>query len=203
MKLSKHDALALAKVLHAHGVGGPLAGINVEKTEHQETLEYLAERLDEFLLSGAECDEDCCEGDEDEEAEDDAGEEEEDPGEEDEEDDEESGEGDESSEEDDEEELDPDCWVSAGDLHDLKAVKTTAGSLEFEAPEDADSDDEDTVDVLVDGYHECTVTHVRRKGKKLEVRRADNGEWVTFNVTKYPSGWAKVLPLNELAEVEA
>jgi hypothetical protein len=215
MKISKKDALVLAKILHQHLGPYGLASSDADKSEFQDTLEDLSARVDEFLVYGEVADDerkhDCCvdkdeeEKYDDDETEDDGDEEEEDSGEEDEEDNEGEGEDEESSEEDDdddseEEELNVDSYVAAGKLHDLKAVKTEAGTVEFEALEDRD--DDGVCDLLVDGYTEHSVTHVRRQGKELHVRDA-YGEWHVYYVSKYPKGWTDVFPLGELVEIEA
>ena len=189
MKLSKHDALALAKVLHNYVVDFYNTP-EYEKSEHQETLEDLVERIDEFLLG---CGEEGNKNEKDDSVSDAiAGEAEKKKSEE----DEEVSDKESDVEDDESEELGADNTVYGDELHDLKAVRTDRGSLEFEAVEESDD-----VDVLIDGGYEYTITHVRRKSKQLEVRRKDNGEWVAFNVTKFPSGWTVVLPLNELVEV--
>jgi hypothetical protein len=209
MRINKEEALALAKVLHTQQGYNP-----EEKSDFEVTLADLAERIDSYLVHGDE--DDCCddvceeedpedeedeEEEEDEEAEDDS-DEEEDPAEEgDEEDDEDEGEGDESSDsddedddEDEEEDLDADATCASGDLHDLTAAKAKQGAVEFEAVE------EGCCDLLVDGGTEHSVTHLRRKGKELHVRD-DGGEWHVYNVSRFPKGWSKLLPLDELVEV--
>ena len=55
--------------------------------------------------------------------------------------------------------------------------------------------------VLVDSYAEGGVTHIRRKGKELHVRDTD-GTWSIFDVDRFPKGWADVLPVNMLVEVD-
>lgn len=203
MKLDKQDALALAKILHQH-VGSALSH-TADKTEHQEILEDLAERIDEYLLSGdeeneedTECHKDCCEGDEDEESEEDDAEGEESADEEDEEGDEEE---DEEEEDDDTEDLDTDHSVYGEELHDLRAAKSDKGSLEFELVEDAE--DGERVDFLIDGLTTYEgITHVKRFSKELHVR-TDDGEWHVYEVSRFPKGWADVLELDELVEVSA
>jgi hypothetical protein len=203
MRISKQDALALAKVLHQH-VDHCYAS-DSDKSEHQETLEDLAERVDSYLVHGVE--DDCCddereeEEEEDEEAEDDDEDEEDSSEEGDEEDDEDEGEGDESSDsddedddEDEEEDLSADAECASGDLHDLPAVKAKQGAVEFEAVEEGDCD------LLLDGGTEHSVTHLRRKAKELHVRDAD-GKWHVYNVSRFSKGWSALLPLDELVEL--
>lgn len=219
MKLSKQQLLDLIKVLthyemlthRADDYSTPRAIDDVEglRTTLEDALTGEDVCCDDEDCGEAESDEE--EGDdwdneeeeEDEEAEDDVDEEEEDSSEEDEEDaeSEDDSEEDEDLEDDDEsddeeEELVADSYASSRDLHELKPVKTTQGSLEFEEDEDGEE-----CDVLLNTYHECTITHLRRKGKELHVRDKD-GEWRTYNVAKYPAGWADLLPLNELVEIE-
>lgn len=222
MKINKKDALALAKVLHQHvdHLHSCLAS-GESKSKHQDTLEDLAARVDEFLVCGDVdddvCEHDCCvdEGEaDDDEGDEDLGEEEEDAGEEDEENDEESDEDKESSEEDDgddpeveeEDELDPVSFVYGSELHDLKPAKADEGSVEFELVEDANLDDGeegDRVDLLVDSYLKIEgVCHIRRKGKELHVHDSE-GNWHVFNVSRFPKGWSDALPLDDLVEVEA
>lgn len=211
MKISKKDALALAKVLHQHVAHCAV----INDPEFQNTLEDLSARCHMFLVYGEEAeDEDgheCCdhgEEDEDDEAEDDLDEEEEDSSEEDKEDDEESGEDEESSEEDDdgdsedeEDDLESDCYTTGDELHELTAVKSDEGAVEFEHVE-ADGDEGCRVDLLVDGYTQIEdVTYLRRKGKELHVRDG-NADWSVFYVNKFPKDWAVALPLNQLVEVE-
>lgn len=226
MKITKEDALILVKLLHAYDSRS--YAVPAGKTEFQETVEDLCERLDDFIVNGEEDDDDyseschdgscidCSEQEEDEEDDDegdeDDDEEEEDSGEEDEEDDEESDEDEESSEEDDgddsedEEELNADSYARGDELHALKAVKSTDGSVEFELVEDDSKEDEPVelhVDLLVNGYTELeSVTHVRRKGKELHVRDGE-GEWYTFDVTKFSKDWIAAFPVGDLVEVEA
>lgn len=215
MKITKEDALALAKILHPlTDYASPVA--SSEKSDFQETIEDLAERVQDFLLNGEEedeeCEHECCadEGEaDDDEGDEDLDEEEEDSSEEDEEDDEESDEDEESSEEDDgddsedeEEDLEPDCYVRGDELHELKAAPLAAeeGGVEFELTDDGD---EAEVNLVIAGYTEVEgITHIRRKGKELHVRDG-YGNWSEFEVTKFPKGWADALPLDELAEVEA
>lgn len=221
MKINKEEALVLAKLLHQHdsrSYPSALAG-DAEKTDFQNTIEDLCERLDDFLVYGEEETDDeedeheCCdhgeEEEDDDEGDEDLGEEEEDSSEEDEEDDEESGEDEESSEEDDgddsedEEELDVDSYAGGDDLHALKAAKLTNGSLEFEYVTGDDHSEKDHVDLVVDGYTELEdITHLKRKGKELHVRDCEGG-WSIYDVERFPKGWADVLPLDELVEVEA
>lgn len=215
MKISKKDALTLAKVLHQHVGHCALVGDGA-RSEFQDTLEDLSARVDEFLVYGDEvdddeCEHDCCADDEEEgdkETEDDD-EDKEDPSEEGgEEDDEEEDEDEDSSEEDDDgdsededEGLDVDSYVGGAELHDLTAVKSDDGAVEFEHVEGDDYEDP-RVDLLVDGYTKIEgVTHIRRQGKELHVRDSD-AKWSVFYVTKFPKAWVSTLPLSELVEVE-
>jgi len=210
MKITKEEALALSKVLH-HNINRYTS--DESKSNHDLTLEELSARLDEYLVYGGDEEEtedehECCdhseEDEEDEEAEDDGDEEEDSSDEEDEEEDEEesdeeSDSEDDESDESDEEELDVDGYVSVGDLHELRSVKSTNGSLEFESDEEDDT--AGVVDVLLDGYHDLTITHLRRKGKELHVRD-DHGEWHVYSIVKFPTAWVDLLPLNELVKIE-
>jgi len=204
MKISKHDALVLAKVLTR--VVDP-SQPDDEKSQLDVDLEDLAERVDAYL-TGDDCDDHCEdhkdayeeEDDEDEEADDDCAEAEDLDGEEDEEEEEEDldlGEEEDEDDEDGDEELEADRYVAPERLHDLKSVKSDGVTVEFE---DAD-DDTDSVVVIEDGFTELTISHLRRKGKELHVRSTD-GDWYVYAVERFPAGWATVLPLNLLVEIE-
>lgn len=201
MKISKHDALVLAKVLVR--VVDPSQPED-EKSQLDVDLEDLAERLDDYLTGENGTCSDHYESDEeeeeDEEVDDDCDEEEDLDGEEDEEEDEEDEDLDGEKDEDGvdgAEDLEADCFVNPAELHGLKPLKSEGVCVEFE---DCD-DDSDTVVVLEDGFAELTVTHLRRKGKELHVRN-DDGEWFFYEVERFPAGWASCLPLNQLVEVE-
>ena len=197
MKINKKEALALAKVLHQH-TGSALA--IVPQSEHDETVRALAARLDRFIMvDGADADyvdEDCrpkkspakkqaqpCEFFDDSEEDDE-----------------------DVSDEDDDDEDDEDCGdvedveqhhltIDAGGLHDLKPATTKDGALEFEKVKAR-------VDVLLAGEAVIEgVDYVRRTGRSLEVKSAD-GDWTSFDVSKFPKGWASQLPIGELAMVE-
>lgn len=203
MKISKEEALELVKILHPHtDFDGP-------KSSHQRVLEKIQDRLTDYLVND---DEECCDHEEEEgddaEAEDEYEDEEDSSEEGDEEDDEDEDEGKESSEEDDDddsedEEDSADITVYGDELHALKACTTSDGALEFEHVIDEDGEEEDQVDLLLDGavYVE-KVVRIRRKGKELYVYD-DEGSSHQFDVSKFPKGWADLLPIGDLAEVEA
>ncbi len=203
--INKEEALVLAKILHQHADEAHSLLSGTAQTDFRATLTDLLDRVNDFLTSDDEDEEE--EEDEDEEAADDGGEEEEPDEEDDSSDDEDEGEEDESEEGDGEDadsdeeegddgELEADSEVSGDTLHRLTVATTAKGAVEFEVVDETDS-----VDVLVDGFREVTdVTHVKRGGKLLEVLDAD-GTWTSFHVTRFPKGWAKALPLEELVEV--
>lgn len=198
MKINKKEALALAKVLHQH-TGSPL--VVMSQSEHDKTVHALQARLDRFIMvDGADADhvdEDCCpkESPAKKQAQpcdffDDGEDDDEDVFDEEEEDDE---------EEDGEQEAAVDLEVPAGDLHDLAPAKATVGAVEFEHVFDEHTS---RLDLLLDGETTIEhVTHLRRHGKSLEVKAAGR-DWTSFEVSKFPKGWASALPLGELAAVE-
>lgn len=180
MKITKEEALALVKELH-NVVNSRASSAVDEKSTHDVVLEELSDRLDSFLLD--DCDDeteanDCYAGDDIEDT---------DPyeAESDDEDDEEEG--------DEEEEVDG--TIDPHVLHGLKPVKTSEGYVEFE-----DVGSQTCVDMLFDGLTNESVTHVKRESDSLNVRN-DDGVWLQFNVSKWPTGWAATLPLNQLLEV--
>lgn len=205
MKISKHDALVLAKVLvRVIDASQP----DDEKTQLDVDLEDLAERVDEYLTDDEcsdqredpYCEDHKEEDDEDEEVEDDCDEEEDLDDEEVEEEDEEDDDLGEEEDEDDEdgaEELEATCFVTPAELHGLRSFKSEGSVVEFE---DCDNDT-DTVAVIEDGFTEFTITHLRRKGKELHIC-SDDGDWYVYEVDRFPAGWASVLPLNELVRIE-
>jgi hypothetical protein len=208
MKISKRDALTLAKILVHH-----VRDDGETKTEHEDDLVELSDRIDSYLSDEDGTCSDHCEdhhkdAEDDEEEEDEDDEEVEDDGDEeedldDEEDEEEDEEDEDSDEEEDEdgvdgaEELEADCFVTPAELNGLKPLKSDGAVVEFE---DCD-DDSDTVAVIEDGFTEFTITHLRRKGKELHIC-SDEGDWYVYEVERFPAGWASVLPLNQLVEVE-
>lgn len=203
MKISKHDALVLAKLLvRVVDSSQP----EDEKTQLDVDLEDLSERVDAYLTGDEEdecsdhCEDHKEEDEEDEEAEDDSDEEEDLDDEEVEEEDEEDEDLGEEEDEDDgdgDEELEADCFVTPQRLHDLKALKSEGTSVEFENR----GDRQDSANVILDGFTEFTATHIRRKGKELHVRE-ENGEWSVFPVSRFPSEWSATLPLNLLVGIE-
>lgn len=223
MKLTKFDALVLVKVLahvdidelpkHIRDAAFDLsdevddiltAEDSCEASDHDEDKKSRSDTC-EYDCEGCDL---CCpeeNEDEDEEAEDDDADEEDPDCEDDEEDDEDEGEGEESSDEADDEDEEGegddeevDGSVDAACLHDLIPVKSSVGSLEFEATVGAD---EDECTFLIDGYSEFTVDLVRRQGKSLEVHSENTGEWKSYSIAKFPKGWATLLPLGETLEV--
>ena len=191
MKISKHDALVLAKVLVR--VVDP-SQPDDEKSQLDVDLEDLAERVDVYLT-----DDGCSDHCEDPVCEDHSEEEEDLDDEEVEEEDEEEDDLDEEEDEDDgdrDEELEADCSVTPARLHDLKSLRSGSESVEFE-----NRGGDSSANVIVDGYTEFTATHVRRKGKELHVRDVD-GEWSVFPVNRYPAEWSATLPLNLLVGIE-
>lgn len=183
MRITKLEALALAKGLHSLGLAcHPHLGDTTV-----DTLVGLAKKVDIYLLCGSE---------DEELAKDDTPKkmykvplkgraEEEDEGE-------------------PEEDEDPDSFVSGPDLHDLKPVQAKGGTLEFELRQ-ANGRTPAKVDLLHDGV--CVVEDVsdlRRSGKEIRARSHDEpDEWSTFAVTKFSKDWTKALPLEELVGVEA
>ncbi len=198
MKITKKEAVELSKALHQYQyTGGQLIS-----SDHLDTLIALNERLEEYLVAEVE--------ETDEEVEEDEDSEEDSSSESDEEDDEDKAESEEASddadaEEDDEEELEADYLVEGDALHNLIGAKSTDGTIEFELIDmhDVEGDDDDQrVDLVLEGYTEINdVTHVRRKSKELHVRDAD-GEWTIFEVSKFPKSWTSTFPLGGLVEVE-
>lgn len=184
MKITKKEALALAKVLHQHN---PSPFLIAAHTQHDEVLAALSARVDRFILvdeadadyvddeylpekSPAKKAEQPCdfyEGDEGLPCDDDS---------------------------DDDEDEEHDCTSAASALHDLKPATGKAGTLEFE-------ESAETVDLLVAGEPVVEdVTHVRRGGRLLEVKDAE-GAWSSFEVSKFPKGWASLLPAGDLVKV--
>lgn len=177
MKINKDQALELSKILHIH-LGEGLLFNGSEKSKHRQILEDLQLRLEGFLLGDQDDqdeEDDCCESDdEDDEADDEEGTE-------------------------DEQELEPDSSASGQELHNLKAVKSQGVALEFEG---IDEDEGSRVYVLVDSYPEHIATHIRRLSKSISIRD-EFDTWRTYNVSRFPKGWADLLPLGELVEVES
>lgn len=194
MKINKREALALVKVLNQHGVGSDTHLASTSKTDHQNTLEDLADRMDAFLVHD---EPNCCDvGSDDAKAADDGGEEEEDSAEEDEEDDEEESDED-DSDSDDDDALDCDYECTAGELHDLEAVKSSKGAVEFE-----EVDSHGSCQLILDGSTEHSVAYLRRSSKALHV--IDDRENVhVYNINRFPKAWVTFFPLDELIEVVA
>lgn len=200
MKINKKEALALAKVLHQH-TGSTLA--IAPQSEHDETIHALQARLDRFIMvDGADADHvdddfrpkaspakrqaQPCDFFSDEE--DDAEEEEDIDDEVDDEDDDEDEDCDDDVEQ-------HDRTVDGEDLHALKPATSKDGALEFERVKGQ-------VDLLVGGEPAVEdVTYVKRTGRALEVKASDGG-WTGFEVSKFPKGWASLLPAGDLAMVE-
>lgn len=92
---------------------------------------------------------------------------------------------DDDEEDDDEPEPQPGGEVKAIDLHDFApSLQVSTGELEFEC-------DEDTLDVLVNGYAEVSeVAYVVRSSDSLKVW--ENGCWHTWQVVKTPKIWKKL-----------
>jgi len=92
-----------------------------------------------------------------------------------------------------------DCEVSASVLHNLKPVSIVAGyKLEFEELGSG------LCEVLIDGYTEIRITHVRRTGNDITVREAGRDDvWTTYSVSKFPKDWIACLPVNKLVKVTA
>jgi hypothetical protein len=192
MNINKREALALAKVLHNNvPMGLTLAHID----PFTQTLLDLAAKIDRFILVD-EADVDYVDEGYHYKASPDK-----DsfvphrPGDEDEEEDEED------VEDDDDGEQTVDVNVLAGNLHDLPGVKVTAGTIEFEHVPGAHAN-VGHVDLLLDGETTIEyVTHLRRSGKSLEVKPED-AAWISFDVARFPKGWATLLPAGMLARVQ-
>jgi nitrous oxide reductase len=185
MKITKEDAIALTKVLSPHTdyfVSG-------DRSDYQLTLVSLQERCTEFLLDGPDDDE----GDEeaaDEDDEDDEGDDEEEQ-DEDEEEDPTDG-----SDEDDESEEDV-VTCSGDELHLLTVAKSKQGEVEFEVVSNNE------VDLLLGGYTEIRdITHLKRGAKSLSVSADGSRTWTAYHVSRFPKGWAALLPLDVIVEVE-
>lgn len=211
MKLSKEQALDLVKILIHYQTLAPCGDV--------ADVHGLRRDLEKYILGGDEDEEETNNEKDEEDDETD----EEDSGEEDVEEPDKSkdGEGDEADDEGeeddddglaDEEALCVDSYVYSGDLHDLKPAKAKIISSSVGDPDDevilefehTDGDDANVCDLLVSGEPIGPITHVRRKGNELHVAENNSGEraWHRFHVSRYPKGWADVLPLDDLVEVE-
>ena len=222
MKLTREQALDLVKILSHYQTLAPDNGVG--------DADGLCSDLEEFVLSGSDEDDDAAEDSDDEEGDDDEEDEEdedsdeddseeEDPEEPDESEDDEGDEADDESEEDDgegdgdsEEELETDSYALGRDLHDLKVAKGKIISSSVGDPDDVvtlefehtEGDDADVCDLLVNGDPVGPIVYVRRKGSELHVAEGsdDDRTWHRFNVSRFPKGWADVLPVDDLVEVE-
>jgi hypothetical protein len=181
MKITRHEALVLAKVLHQHI--DHLGRYGNEKSSFRGALEDLAEKIDDFLVNVKECNEGCRNLDDEDEV------------------NEEKGEDEESFNEDgDKNRLVADIILSGTYLHELSATKSKDGAVEFERVKQAHAC---RVDVLVDGYCRLKdVTHLRRKSKELHVRTS-SGKWYIYHVANFSNDWINALPVNKLVEVYA
>lgn len=175
MKITKEEALTLAKVFHEFMIAN-----RCNSSALVDHVEEIATAVDEFLVGDSDCadEEDSCDncqcgGCEDEDKDD--------------EDDEDSN------------EHDADSEVEADELHAMSPVKTKQGMVEFELV-DEPGVGADRVDVLVDGYSEHDVTHCRRNGSKFEALDSD-GEWHIYHVRNTPKNLALLFPEGDLVEV--
>jgi hypothetical protein len=197
MRVSKEQALELVKLLERH---------NHAAQEWGSILVELQHALEQVVLYG-----DDEEGeDDDEKAADDDEEEEGAAGAADEEDAAGAGEDKEPAEgqagdrlqDEEESELDADRAASTGDLCRLKGIKVRTGigqqfgTLAFERCGQA-------VDLHASNgvCSVFNVTYLKRFAKELHVRD-DRGTWSVFKVSKLDRAWTKLLPLEELVEVD-
>lgn len=179
MKIDRHEALALAKILEGY--------VDLDThapSDRQRGLNVLAQRIDDFLthddVRSDESDEEvddyvkpadgCYDDDED------------------------------SQEDDDAKEVTEvhvhDRFVSRGDLHALKPSKSSEGALEFE-----DVGRSKTVVLLLEGFQDYGfVDTIIRKARSLHVS-ADGSDYTVYHVSRFPSAWVKLLPVNEVIGV--
>lgn len=181
MKITKLEALALAKAFHSLGLAcHPHLGDTTV-----DTLVDLAKKVDIYLLCGSSDDDELAEDDSPKKAY------------------KEAPEGEEEEEEPDEDE-EPESFVSGPALHALKPVQSKGGTLEFELRQ-ANGRTPAKVDLLQDGT--CVVedvSDVRRSGKELRARsHEDRASWSYYEVTRFSKDWTKTLPLDETVGVEA
>jgi hypothetical protein len=175
MKLDKSQALLLSKLLFNYRFNFR------DEVDHLTEIQGLQAQLDAFLTGCSVDDDDECDDDDDECDDDD-----EDP----EDDDDDEG----------EENVPPpqaSQRVSAVALHDMAPpLQISTGELEFEC------DDEDNVDVLVNGYAEVhNATFVRRKSDTFEAWA--DGHWHSWNLVKVPKLWKKSFAVDIVYKVEA
>lgn len=204
MKLSKKQALDLVKILTHYQTLVPDGDI--------ADVHGLRCNLEERVLNGDEDEEEI----DDEEDKEDDGTDKEDSGEK---DDEEPGEAEDEEDEEvddggpeDEEKLDVDSYARSRDLHDLKPAKAKIIGSSTGDPDDevilefehTGGDDVNICDLLVNGEPIGPITYVRRKGNELHIAENNRGKrvWHRFHVSRYPKGWADVLPLDDLVEVK-
>jgi len=182
MKISKKEALALAKVLHQHN---PCALLMSAHTQHDEVLAAVAARIDRFILvdeadhdyvdedfvyKDSPVKEQACDffGDED------------------------------STQVPEDEALS--SFVSGENLHDLLPAKSTAGLVEFEHVTESQAP---YVSLLLDGGTVIEgVTGLVRSGKSLEVT-SRGGLKANFEFSRFPKDWVALLPARQAFAVEA
>jgi hypothetical protein len=197
MRINKTEALVLAKIVHQH-TGGATA-LRIDQSGFDVVLREIEARLSTYLVKGEE--EDCSEDAKSDDADktDDSLRECYDPdcsvcypssGEE----------SDEDAEE-EEEEVDDnfpesDCDVFIDELDELAPARLASSkSFEFEKMND------NTVNVLVDGQlDEANILYVQRNGALLTVWNSE-GDSLSYDVTRFPKGWATALPLESVCEV--
>lgn len=182
MKITKLEALALAKALHSLGLSCQQSIVRTNDRMSTALFE-LSKRIDVFLLAGdqekyqegADCE--SLEGDENTSS---------------------------SDREDGRDDEEPESFISGEELHDLKPLNVKSATLEFEL-RPAIGKSPASVDLIHDGM--CVVkdvSDVRRSGKSLAVRsHVGDGEWSTFNVQKFTKDWTQALPFDVLVGVEA
>jgi len=182
MKISKKEALALTKVLHQHVEPAHAIVYGNVVDDHRKTLRELAGRIDRFILV--------------DEADGDYVDEEYRP--------KESAdkqqacdffpEGEDEEGAKDELSPEPTAFVTGDGLHDLKPATSKSGHLEFEKVGPS-------VDLLVDGEPVVGgIAYVRRTGRQIVVEDV-HGDQTIYEVSRFPKGWATLMPAGALVEV--
>jgi hypothetical protein len=162
MNLSKSQALLLSKILFSHAHVYP-------DMFNQDCLDLL-HALNRFLVDDGSLNKSMVDEDDDEDEDDEDG-----------------------TDEDDDEGVEPpevEDTVTYDELHELPAVTSAEGELEFESPE------EDALDLLLAGavVHEG-VEFLKREDKTLEVwvNEGDALSLHQYTVKRFPKAWTKLL----------
>lgn len=205
MELTKRQALDLVKVLSHYETSNEQVDADVRGLRCD---------LEDFVLAEEETTDE--EADEEAEGEDEEAADEEDEEECSEQEDDEGDEADDASEETDEggDREEPSSYVGGDDLHGLKACKGQVISSSVGEPDDdvliefehVAAGRETNVDVLINDGEDFIgpVTLIRRMGTELHLAEELDGAltWHRFAVSRFPKGWANVLPVNELVGVD-